>query len=102
MNVSLEAERTEILRLDREWVAAAAVGQDLDRIVSFWSDDATVFPPGTPAVVGKAGIREFVVNGFRTPGFTVRWQTTQLTVSPAGEFAYGVGPNRFTYQGPDR
>ncbi len=96
-----EADRVEILRLDKEWAAAAATGQDLDRILSFWSDDATIFPPGSPALVGKAAIRQFVATGFQTPGFSVTWQTTRLTVSPAGDFAYGVGPNRFTYQGPD-
>jgi ketosteroid isomerase-like protein len=80
-----EAERAEILRLDKEWAAVAAAGQDLDRILSFWSDDATLFPPGAPALAGKAAIRQFVATGLQTPGFSVTWQTTQLTVSPAGE-----------------
>ncbi len=96
-----EIERGEILRLDNEWTAAAADGRDIERVLSFWSDDATVFSPGAPAIVGKAAIRQFITSGYRTPGFSVSWKTIQLTVSPAGDFAYGVGPNRFTYPGAD-
>jgi ketosteroid isomerase-like protein len=96
-----EHERAEILRIDREWAAAAASGRDLDRVVSFWSEDATVFPPGAPAVAGRAAIRDYVAKGFQMPGFSITWETTQLVVSPAGDFAYGTGPNRFTFQGPD-
>ena len=94
-----ETERSEIVRLDKEWAAAAADGRDMERILSFWSDDATVFPPGAPAVVGKDAIRRFVAAAVQMPGFSITWRTTQLTISPAGDFAYGVGPNRFTYSG---
>src|SRR5215470_8724089 len=70
INSTLEAERAEILRLDEAWSAAAA-GLDVDHIVSFWSDDATVLPPGAPALVGKAAIREFVAASLGTPGFSI-------------------------------
>jgi ketosteroid isomerase-like protein len=100
-NVSLEAVRAEIQRADEEWAAAASAAQDLDRILSFWSEDATVFPPGAPAISGKTAIREFVANSLRTPGFSITWKTTQITVSPSGDFAYCTGPNRFTFQSPD-
>lgn len=93
--------RAEILRVDKEWATAASLGTDLERVLSFWSDDATVFPPGAPAVVGKAAIREYASASFRTPGFSVCWETTDVTVSPSGDFAYGVGQNRFTLPGPD-
>ena len=55
--VDVEKERAAILQTDKEWLAAALEGRDLGRIVSFWTDDAIVFPPGSAAVVGKEAIR---------------------------------------------
>src|SRR5207245_1054079 len=64
--------RSQILRLDAEW-SRAAEARDVDRVASFWADDAIVFPPGGPPVVGRPSIREFVVKSFRTPGFRISW-----------------------------
>jgi len=91
---------SQILRLDAEW-SQAAQGRDVDRVVSFWADDATVFPPGSPPVIGKPAIREFVAKSFQTPGFSISWRTTRVVVSRSGDFAYGTGTNRMTFSGPD-
>jgi uncharacterized protein (TIGR02246 family) len=88
--------QSQILRLDAEW-SRAAQDRDVDRVVSFWSDDATVFPPGSPSVAGKAAIREFVAKSFRTPGFSISWKTTTVAVSRSGDMAYTTGTNRVTF-----
>jgi uncharacterized protein (TIGR02246 family) len=92
--------RAEILRLDEEWARAAAEG-DLERILSFWADDASVFPPGSPALVGKAAIREYVAGSLRAPGFSISWKTSDLVVAASGELAYGIGANRVSFTAPD-
>jgi uncharacterized protein (TIGR02246 family) len=92
--------RSEILQLDAEW-SRAAEGRDVDRAVSFWADDAIVFPPGSPPVAGKAAIREFVSKSFATPGFSISWKTTSVAVSRGGDVAYATGTNRVTFAGPD-
>jgi ketosteroid isomerase-like protein len=91
---------SQILRLDAEWSEAARV-RDVDRVVSFWADDATVFPPASPPVVGKSAIREFVAKNFQTPGFSISWKTTRVVVSRSGEFAYATGTNRVTFSGSE-
>src|SRR2546425_1300018 len=88
--------RSQILQLDAEW-SRAAQDRDVDRTVSFWADDAIVFPPGSPAVAGKAAIREFVTKSFRTPGFSISWKTTTVAVSISGDIAYTTGTNRVTF-----
>ena len=93
-------DRTEILRLDAEWSKIAASG-DLERILSFWADDATVLPPGSPPLVGKRAIREYIEASLRTPGFSISWNTTEVVVSESGDLAYGVGVNRVSFSGPD-
>ena len=91
---------SQILRLDAEW-SQAAQGRDVDRVVWFWADDAIVFPPGGPPVVGRPSIREFVVKSFRIPGFRISWNTTNVAVSRSGDLAYATGTNRVTFDGPD-
>ena len=91
---------SQILRLDAEWSRAAGEG-DVDRVLSYWTDDATVFPPGSPAILGKPAIREYVARSFQTPGFGIAWKTTRVIVARSGELAYATGTNRVTFSGPD-
>jgi ketosteroid isomerase-like protein len=44
--MDLEHERRCLLQRDAEWAALASAGQDIDRMLSFWTDDARVLPPG--------------------------------------------------------
>ena len=90
----------EIRRLDAEW-SRAAESRDVERAVSFWSDDARVLPPGGPSVEGKADIREFVTKSFQTPGFSISWKTTTVVVSAGGDMAYTTGSNRVTFAALD-
>src|SRR5712692_5513091 len=92
--------QSEILRLDAEW-SRAAQDRDVDRAVSFWADDAIVLPPGSPAIVGKTAIRQFVAKSFETPGFSISWKTTNVAVSRSGDVAYTTGANRVTFSAPD-
>jgi ketosteroid isomerase-like protein len=98
--VDVEKEMAAILQADKDWVAAALDGHDIDRIVSFWADDAIVYPPGAPAVIGKEAIKQFTLKSFQTPGFSIWWQTDEVIVSRGGDLAYTTGRNRFTFNDP--
>ena len=91
--------KAEILRLDAEWAKAAEAG-DLEKTLAYWSDDASVFPPGSPALVGKDAIRAYVAGSLRTRGFRISWKTNEVTVAESGDLAYGVGTNRVSFTGP--
>jgi uncharacterized protein (TIGR02246 family) len=93
-------ERVQILQLDREW-SEAAQRRDVERVLSYWANDAVVLPPGSPPVVGKPAIREFVVKSFQAPDFSISWKTTEVTVSGSGDLAYATGTNRVTFRSPD-
>lgn len=96
----LSAERAALLSTDKEWAAAAASG-DVERTVSYWTDDAILLPAGTRPLVGKEAIREFVAASFRTPGFSVSWESTEPKFATGRDLAYMVGRNKFTVRGPD-
>jgi len=91
-----DAESQRLLRRDAEWADVAAAGTDVDRIASYWSDDAVVIPEGQPIVEGKAAIRAFVEASLRIPGFRIHWVSEKVTFSPDGKIAYMHGRNTMT------
>ena len=98
-HVDLEAERAAILATDRPWQEAIAA-KDVERSVSFWSDDAVVLAPGQPSLVWKDAIRRFVTESFKIPGFGIRWETTAVQISPRGDLAYALANTTTTFNGP--
>ena len=95
-----KAEEAKLLKRDAEWAAAAA-GKDVEKIISYWSDDALVMPPGQPSLEGKAALRSFVTDSLKIPGFQIRWKSEKVAFSPDGKLAYMRGTNETTVTGPD-
>jgi ketosteroid isomerase-like protein len=94
-------ERARLLHRDAEWALAASEGRDLERILSFWTDDAIVLPPALPAIIGKAALRQYVQSTLQIPGFRITWSTETAVLSPDGQFAYLLGNNAVTMNGLD-
>ena len=89
-------ERTRLLERDAEWAALASSGRDVDLIISYWTDDARVYPPGMPPVIGRAALREYVAAALAIPGFRITWTTTEAMLSPDGRQACLLSTNRVT------
>ena len=98
--MDLERERQRVLEQDAEWAALSSKGQDVDRIVAFWTDDARVFAPGLPAFSGKAALRRYVEGALAIPGFHITWSTSEASLSPDGQLAYLLSTNAVTMPGP--
>jgi ketosteroid isomerase-like protein len=88
-----------LLKQDREWSTVASEGKDIDKIVSYWADDAIVIPSGQPIAEGKAAIRAFVVASLAVPGFKIHWTSEKPVFSPDGRLAYMRGTNEVTFTG---
>jgi ketosteroid isomerase-like protein len=86
-----------LLKTDTEWAAQAASGKDVEGIVSFWTDDAVVYPPREAPIVGKEAIRRYVSESLKVPGFSISWQPIQAVVSKSGDLGYVTGTNAFTF-----
>jgi ketosteroid isomerase-like protein len=99
--MDLAAERDRLLKRDAEWAIAASEGRDLERVLSYWTDDAIVMPPGLPAVIGKAALREYVQASMHIAGFRITWTSTDVTFSPDRNLAYMFGTNSIDMNGPD-
>ncbi len=98
--VDLEHERDSLLQTDREWASAAAAG-DIQRLTTFWADDATNFFPGAPVAHGKEAIGELVKRNRSRPGFSLAWEPTRAVVSGSGDLGYTTGEFQLSAINPE-
>jgi ketosteroid isomerase-like protein len=98
--LNLTEEKERLLKRDAEWAKLAAAGRDIEGMLSYWTDDAVVIPPGLPAVVGKSALRQYVESSMKLPGFSINWTSTDVTFSPDGHLAYLMGTNEVRMNAP--
>ena len=94
-------EEAKLLRRDAEWAELARAGKDVDKIVSYWTEDAVVILPGQPIIEGKAAIRAFVASCLSNPAFKIHWKSSKVTFSPDGKMAYLPAVSEMTVPGPN-
>ena len=94
------AESAALLKRDAEWADVASAGKDVDRIVSYWSDDAVIMQAGQAPVEGKQAIRAFITSTTKIPGFKIHWVSEKPAFSPDGQLAYMRGKTEMTVPGP--
>src|SRR5437016_13996137 len=70
--------------LDAQWSAAAGT-KDLDKTVSFYSDNAIVMPPNAASATTKEAIRSAWKEMLASPGAAISWKTTKVEVAKAGD-----------------
>ena len=95
------AEQAKLLQCDAEWADLASAGKDVEKVVSYWSDDALLIFPGQPVIEGKAAIRDYVSASFKTPGFKIHWVSEKPAFSPDGKVAYMRGTDELTVPSPN-
>lgn len=99
--MSSNTEKERLLQRDAEWAKLASEGRDIERMLSYWTDDAVVMPPGLPVVAGKAALRRYVEASMQIPGFRITWTSTDVTISPDGQLGYMFSRNAVTMHGAD-
>jgi ketosteroid isomerase-like protein len=75
--------------LDSQWSAAAAA-KDVDKTVSFYSDDAIVMPANDKSATTPNAIRA-VWKGLIDSATSVSWKTTKVEVAQSGDLAFVTG-----------
>lgn len=83
-------DETAIRALDGQW-SAAAEAKDLEKTVSFYTEDAAAFPFNAPKAAGKTQVRELWAHLMGLPGFGLTFSPTEITVASSGDLAYDVG-----------
>jgi len=83
-----EAEALRIEEIDRAWIAAFNAG-DVDAVVSLYTDDVVVMPPGEPSLRGRDAVRRWMAAFFER--HTARQGLVNDEVVVAGEWAWMRG-----------
>ena len=76
--------------LDAKWSAAAGA-KDIDKTVSYYSEDAVVMPPNAPSAKTRETIRSAWKEMLTSPGAAVSWKATKVEVAKSGDLAYVSG-----------
>jgi uncharacterized protein (TIGR02246 family) len=82
-------ESEKIMSLSREWSRVAAT-DSLERVLSYWADNAVCLFPGMGPIKGKDQIREMLKGAV---GTEVSWEPKEAYVSSDGEMAYVFAQN---------
>jgi uncharacterized protein (TIGR02246 family) len=93
------ADEAAIRELDAQW-PKAALANDLEATVSYYTDDAYLLPPNEPMAIGKKVICESW-GRLLGPGVATSWTVTKVDVAQAGDIAYLIGVYKLRMNGPD-
>ncbi|PYJ68247.1 MAG: DUF4440 domain-containing protein [Verrucomicrobia bacterium] len=72
--------------LDAHWSAAAGA-KNLEKTVSFYSEDTVVMPPNTSAATTKEAIRKVWEGLLASSGLVINWKATKVEVAKSGDLA---------------
>jgi ketosteroid isomerase-like protein len=86
----------QLLRdLDAQWAKAAAT-KGVEQTITFYSDDAIVFPPNATSAATKEEIRNGWEKMFASPGFVINWQPNRVQVGKSGGMGWVSGTYELT------
>ncbi len=85
--IDTKAEGEKLMQTSREWSKLAAAG-DLEKTVSYWTEDAIMYDAHRPTMKGKAAIRKMVEESLKIPGFKISWEPKEAVISKSGDMGY--------------
>lgn len=89
------ADAATIQAADADW-AKAAEAKDLDKMTAPYLDDAVLFSPGAPAVVGRDNIRKFFSRMTNGPAMQFAFSNVTVDVARSGDVAEDRGSMQVT------
>jgi ketosteroid isomerase-like protein len=87
---SSEEAANTIRKLDTSFLQAVE-SKGLEKIVEFYSPDASLLPDREPIATGKDAIREAWKRVVALPGFKMSFAPTRIDVAKAGDMASDIG-----------
>lgn len=92
--IDVAAEEAAIRDAGDVGMLNAAKAKDVEGILSFYIDNASMLPPNAPIATGKEALRAIWTDLFANPSVT--WRTTGVKVSQAGDLGYAMGTYEIT------
>jgi uncharacterized protein (TIGR02246 family) len=89
------ADEQHLRDLDKQWSQAAGA-KDAAKTASFYAEDGSMLPFGTPIVNGRARIQETWAGLMAKPGFAIHFEPTRIVVAKSADVAFDVGTFELT------
>jgi uncharacterized protein (TIGR02246 family) len=86
--------------IEKQWNQDFA-SRDVDKLASYYKDDAVLMPPGSPPSVGRDSIRATVKQMLSDPALTLTFTAARVEVSRSGDLGYTRGAYVMTLTDPD-
>ncbi|MBI1738216.1 MAG: SgcJ/EcaC family oxidoreductase [Acidobacteria bacterium] len=93
------ADEAAIRAAATDWVKAAEA-KDVEKFLSFYADDATVYPPGAPAMSGAEARRKFWTGVFSLPEIQAKIKPERIEAAKSGDIAYELGAFEESFKDP--
>ena len=94
----IDPDAKALAALDKEWSDAAGA-KNLDKLASFYAEDAVVYPPNEPVVNGRDAARKSWGTMLAMPDFKMSWTPESAGVN--GNLGYTAGTYEDSYKGAD-
>jgi ketosteroid isomerase-like protein len=99
-SVDTNAIVKELTRLDDDWSKAAAT-KDVEKVVSFYTADAIVYPPNEPIAIGQTDAKKVWASYLTDSNFSISWKTEHAGVSRSGDLGFTAGTYEDSFRGPE-
>ena len=84
------ADEAVVRAASAEWAKVAAA-KDLEKTLSYYADDASMFPPNAPIVTGLEARRKMWTTLFAPAELVFSNAATKVEVAGSGDLAYEIG-----------
>jgi len=96
---SQNADVAAVRSVEAAWVKDIAT-KDVDKFVSYYSNDASVLLPNEMMISGKDSIKAALKPMLADPNFALTFQSTRGEASKSGDFVYLIGTYSMTSSSP--
>ena len=83
-------EEQTIRNAEIEWSKAAAA-KDVEKIMTYYAEDAAMFPANAPLAMGKSNIKATWTGMMAMPGIAISWTPIKVDVAKSGDMAWDHG-----------
>jgi len=97
--VDVAAEEAKIRDLEATQMKNFA-SKDIDKIMAFYADDATMITSGEPALKGKDAIRKGLAGMVADPNLNLQFKPDRVEVGKSGDVAFTQGSYQLTLSDP--
>jgi uncharacterized protein (TIGR02246 family) len=98
-HVDVKNEENAVRQADMDWSKAAA-SKDVDKVVSYYTEDGAVYAPNSPLAAGQPAIKVAWTGMVNLPGFMVNWVPSRVEVARSGDLAWSTGTYTMTTSVP--